>query len=424
MKPIIEVKGIGKKYNINHEQGRYVALRDVITNVFKHPLAFLKTKTKEVLGIDTKEEFWALKNVNFEIMRGEVVGIIGRNGAGKSTLLKILSQITPPTTGEIKLHGTVGSLLEVGTGFHPELTGRENIFLNGAILGMKKKDIVRKFDKIVEFAGVEKFLDTPVKYYSSGMYVRLAFSVAAHMETDILIIDEVLAVGDSDFQKKCIDKMNDITKAEGRTILFVSHNMVTIKQLCSKCILLSKGEVKTMGDVDTTIDSYLNDRPSLSEKETNHNLTKQITSQGRVRFTDIKISNTEGHEVLKSTDKLKILLKYDSDEKELINNARIVITIVNEFSKNIVLRLDSDVPINTIKSKLESEGEITCETKNSINLMEGSYVANIDFLIEGTSVNHVKGAYTFEVETDLKSYNYKNYPDKTVCDTVIEYDFK
>jgi len=254
---IIEAKGIGKKYNINHQKGGYVALRDVLTNIFKNPFAFLKTKAKDVLGIDTKEEFWALRDINFEINKGEVVGIIGRNGAGKSTLLKILSQITPPTTGEIKIHGTVGSLLEVGTGFHPELTGRENIFLNGAILGMKKSSIIKKFDEIVKFAGVEKFLDTPVKYYSSGMYVRLAFSVAAHMDSDILIIDEVLAVGDSDFQKKCLGKMEEITNKEGRTILFVSHNMDTIRRLCKKTILLKDGGIEAIGDTDIILKNYV-----------------------------------------------------------------------------------------------------------------------------------------------------------------------
>ena len=206
MKPIIEVHNIGKKYKIAHQRGSYIALRDVLTNAFKHPFRYLKRRAKETFGIDT-EVFWALKDVSFSVEKGEVVGIVGHNGAGKSTLLKILSQITPPTTGEIKLHGTVGSLLEVGTGFHPELTGRENIMLNGAILGMTKKEIIRKFDEIVAFAGIEQFLDTPVKYYSSGMYVRLAFSVAAHLEPDILIVDEVLAVGDAEFQKKCLGKM-------------------------------------------------------------------------------------------------------------------------------------------------------------------------------------------------------------------------
>jgi lipopolysaccharide transport system ATP-binding protein len=255
--PIIEIKNIGKKYNITHQRGGYVTLRDILANIVRSPFAFLKTKAKQVAGFEKKEEFWALKNVSFNIKRGEVIGIIGANGAGKSTLLKILSQITPPTTGEIILRGRVGSLLEVGTGFHPELTGRENIFLNGAILGMKKKEIARKFDEIVEFAGIEKFLDTPVKYYSSGMYVRLAFSVAAHMEPDILIVDEVLAVGDDKFQKKCLGKMDDIAKKEGRTILFVSHNISAITRLCQRVVLLNKGEIIKDGPSAEVANVYL-----------------------------------------------------------------------------------------------------------------------------------------------------------------------
>lgn len=257
-KPIIEARNISKKYNITHQRGSYVALRDVLMNILKSPFSFLKSKVKQVAGFEKKEEFWALKDLSFKINKGEVVGIIGANGAGKSTLLKILSQITPPTTGEIILRGRVGSLLEVGTGFHPELTGRENIFLNGAILGMKKKEIVKKFDQIVEFAGIRKFLDTPVKHYSSGMYVRLAFSVAAHMEPDILLVDEVLAVGDAEFQKKCLGKMDEITKKEGRTILFVSHNMAAIGQLCSSVILLDKGKVIGIGPTKEIIGEYLN----------------------------------------------------------------------------------------------------------------------------------------------------------------------
>jgi lipopolysaccharide transport system ATP-binding protein len=264
-KPIIEIKNIGKKYNITHQRGGYVALRDVLMNVMKSPFSFLKTKAKQVSGFEKKEEFWALKDVNFTVKKGEVIGIIGNNGAGKSTLLKILSKITPPTEGEIVLRGRVGSLLEVGTGFHPELTGRENIFLNGAILGMKGKEIAKKFDEIVDFSGIGKFLDTPVKYYSSGMYVRLAFSVAAHMDPDILIIDEVLAVGDAEFQKKCLGKMDEITKKEGRTILFVSHNMAAINQLCNKIILLDKGKIMNSGnDVEGVIKKYLSDQSNGS----------------------------------------------------------------------------------------------------------------------------------------------------------------
>jgi lipopolysaccharide transport system ATP-binding protein len=256
MKPIIEVKNIGKKYLISHERGGYVTLRDVMTNILKRPFAFVKTKAKRAVGLEKREEFWALRGVDFNVNKGEVIGIIGRNGAGKSTLLKILSQITPPTEGEIVLRGRVGSLLEVGTGFHPELTGRENIFLNGAILGMKRTEIAEKFDAIVEFAGIGKFLDTPVKRYSSGMYVRLAFSVAAHMEPDILIIDEVLAVGDAEFQKKCLGKMREVTQKDGRTILFVSHNLAAVQSLCTKTILLENGKVKKIGPTKEVIEAY------------------------------------------------------------------------------------------------------------------------------------------------------------------------
>lgn len=257
MRPIIEIKNIGKKYNINHHRGGYVALRDVLTNIAKSPFKFMKQKAKNVMGIDTKEEFWALRNISFDVNRGEIVGIIGANGAGKSTLLKILTGITPPTEGEIVMHGRVASLLEVGTGFHPELTGRENIFLNGAILGMTKKEIARKFDEIVTFAGIEKFLDTPVKYYSSGMYVRLAFSVAAHMEPDILLVDEVLAVGDAEFQKKCLGKMEEVVATSGRTILFVSHNLAAIKNLCKRSVLINNGRIVMEGSTDIVLEKYL-----------------------------------------------------------------------------------------------------------------------------------------------------------------------
>lgn len=251
---IIEVKNLGKKYRIG-ERERYLALRDVLAGIIKSPARWLKDKVRSWHG----QEYWALKDVNFSVEKGEVLGIIGRNGAGKSTLLKILSQITPPTTGEIHLGGRVGSLLEVGTGFHPELTGRENIYLNGAILGMKKKEIDAKFDQIVDFSGIGEFLDTPVKRYSSGMYVRLAFSVAAHLEPDILIIDEVLAVGDAEFQKKCLGKMEEVAKTEGRTVLFVSHNMEAVKQLCGRVAWLDKGRViKTSNDVYGVVNEYLN----------------------------------------------------------------------------------------------------------------------------------------------------------------------
>ena len=291
MSPIIEVKNLGKKYSIRHQRGGYIALRDVLAGIIKNPFNFIKKKTKEIVGLDTKEEFWALRNIAFSVNPGEIIGIIGPNGAGKSTLLKILTGITPPAEGEVRMHGHVSSLLEVGTGFHPELTGRENIFLNGAILGMPRKNIIKNFDAIVEFAGVEKFIDTPVKYYSSGMYVRLAFSVAAHLEPDILLVDEVLAVGDAEFQKKCLGKMEEVTKKGGRTILFVSHNMGAIQNLCKKTILLEKGKIKMYGETAKVIDFYLNkgELNSVSEFKVDKNKDAQV-SQVSILDKDGKLS--------------------------------------------------------------------------------------------------------------------------------------
>src|SRR6266702_1001943 len=252
----IRCEGIGKQYRIG-ERERYKALRDVITDALKGPFRRIRQAAgRAESNCNGKPTIWALQDVSFEVKEGEVLGIIGRNGAGKSTLLKILSRITEPTCGRAEIKGRLGSLLEVGTGFHPELTGRENIFLNGAILGMKKAEIASKFDEIVSFAEVEKFIDTPVKRYSSGMYVRLAFAVAAHMEAEILLVDEVLAVGDAQFQKKCLGKMGDVAK-HGRTILFVSHTMPSIQRLCSRCILLEGGSVKVAGEVGRVIEVYL-----------------------------------------------------------------------------------------------------------------------------------------------------------------------
>ncbi len=255
---VIRVDNLSKKYIIGHKQReRYTTLRDVITDGTRFLGRRLLKPFGKRIPDRAVEDFWALKDVSFEIKRGDRVGIIGRNGAGKSTLLKILSRITEPTTGRIAIKGRVASLLEVGTGFHPELTGRENIYLNGAILGMSRFEINKKFDEIVAFAEVEKFLDTPVKHYSSGMYVRLAFAVAAHLEPEILIVDEVLAVGDANFQKKCLGKMEDVADKEGRTVLFVSHNMTTVQVLCQKAILLEKGEIKITGSPKTVISQYL-----------------------------------------------------------------------------------------------------------------------------------------------------------------------
>jgi lipopolysaccharide transport system ATP-binding protein len=251
---IITVESLSKRYILGHQRNASDGLRHRMEEAFRAPWRWLKQRRTEEAA--TKEEFWALRNVSFEINRGETVGIIGRNGAGKSTLLKILSRITEPTTGRITLRGRVASLLEVGTGFHQELTGRENIFLNGAILGMSRAEIERKFDEIVAFSEIEKFLDTPVKRYSSGMYVRLAFAVAAHLEPEILIVDEVLAVGDAQFQKKCIGKMGEVARG-GRTVLFVSHNLAVISSLCSRALLLDAGVKRTEGRTEDVLSTYV-----------------------------------------------------------------------------------------------------------------------------------------------------------------------
>ena len=259
---VIKIEGLGKKYLLAHKSPqRYIALRDVLVDRAKRLGSRLRHPFARSAGGENPavEDFWALSDLSFDVREGERVGIIGRNGAGKSTLLKILSRITEPTTGRVSLRGRVASLLEVGTGFHPELTGRENIYLNGAILGMSKAEIRRNFDAIVDFAGVEKFLDTPVKRYSSGMYVRLAFAVAAHLDTEILMIDEVLAVGDAEFQKKCMGKMDEVSHRQGRTILFVSHNMGAISQLCNRVVCLERGRVALdTPDVSAGVREYLN----------------------------------------------------------------------------------------------------------------------------------------------------------------------
>jgi lipopolysaccharide transport system ATP-binding protein len=258
----IVVENLSKRYLIGHRFSphKYTALRDVIgreISNFARKAADV-IRGRQVVQGDEVEEFWALKDVSFEVKQGEVLGIIGRNGAGKSTLLKILSRITEPTEGRVLLRGRVASLLEVGTGFHPELTGRENIFLNGAILGMTHQEIRKKFDEIVAFAEVEKFLDTPVKHYSSGMYVRLAFAVAAHLEPEIFVIDEVLAVGDIEFQKKCLGKMNEVSRKEGRTVLFVSHSLKAVSDLCTRGMLVEAGRIAFIGPVDSVLERYSN----------------------------------------------------------------------------------------------------------------------------------------------------------------------
>jgi lipopolysaccharide transport system ATP-binding protein len=335
----------------------------------KRPFAFVTQKAKRAVGMATKEEFWALKGVDLEIQKGEVIGIIGANGAGKSTLLKILTGITPPTEGEIIMRGRVASLLEVGTGFHPELTGRENIFLNGAILGMTGKEIARKFDEIVAFAGIEKFLDTPVKYYSSGMYVRLAFSVAAHMEPDILLVDEVLAVGDAEFQKKCLGKMEEVTRTGGRTILFVSHNMSAVKKLCKNSVLLAKGRVAMVGDTDTVIDTYLKTENASAE------VTSDLFESAKMRLTAVRILDEHG----KVSNRIELgkPFKIEShlEVSEVVSRAHLSITCTDIELNNLFFTADgaSDDGISKITKPGHYVVTFTFPNTDSIALNEGSY---------------------------------------------------
>lgn len=319
--PAIKVENLSKSYLVGHNRAqaeRYTALRDVIARNARD----LARKTRDmihgrpIIQGDEVEEFWALKDINFEIEQGDRVGIIGRNGAGKSTLLKILSRITEPTTGRITLNGRVASLLEVGTGFHPELSGRENIFLNGAILGMSRKEIQQKFDEIVNFSEVEKFLDTPVKRYSSGMYVRLAFAVAAHLDPEILVVDEVLAVGDAGFQKKCLQKMDNIAKC-GRTVLFVSHNIAAIQNLCNTAILLQDGALINHGEVNTVSGKYL----SLANEAENTFIKARADNE------DFKIARINNFSISSSNPKTGEPLTFDIEVERFNSNNSIEVEL-------------------------------------------------------------------------------------------------
>jgi lipopolysaccharide transport system ATP-binding protein len=326
----IKVENLGKSYLVGHNAAKaesYTALRDVIARNAKN----LARKTRDMLQGraivhgDEVEEFWALKDINFEIKQGDRVGIIGRNGAGKSTLLKVLSRITEPTNGRVSINGRVASLLEVGTGFHPELTGRENIFLNGAILGMSRREIQRKFDEIIEFAEVERFLDTPVKRYSSGMYVRLAFAVAAHLEPEILIVDEVLAVGDVEFQKKCIGKMEEVS-SDGRTILFVSHIISAINSLTQKCIYLKNGAINSFGETPVVVGDYL-----LTKDASKGQYTKEKNIYPYI--SSVEVITKHKNNVHESGDELLVVIKIKYDNP--IPKSCFSFQIVNEYGVSV-----------------------------------------------------------------------------------------
>lgn len=349
---------------------------------------------------------WSLKDINFEIAQGDAVGIIGRNGAGKSTLLKVLSRITAPTSGRITGRGRIASLLEIGTGFHPELTGRENIYLNGAILGMRKKEITRKLGEIIDFAGVERYVDTPVKRYSSGMYVRLAFAVAAHLESEILIVDEVLAVGDAEFQSKCLGKMGDVSKSEGRTVLFVSHNMGSVQQICSKGILLTNGTIAYHGDIENCIAAYTT--------STDHHISAEKTYQTledieliSLKFSDLKRELNKNC-ILSIGQKLEISLQIKFLRK--IKDFSIAIDIKTLSGELISHISNEDYEINFDHVDTESVYNLSIKT-NELLFAAGKYVIHVWFgIAHSQEIARVSNAFEFFMEQGSTVYRKRNFP--------------
>jgi lipopolysaccharide transport system ATP-binding protein len=391
--PVVRVENLGKRYRLNHQRTeRYMSLRDELARGVRRLLRADRNEPAQ-----TKEDFWALREVTFTVNRGETLGIIGRNGAGKSTLLKILSRITEPTTGEIEIDGRVASLLEVGTGFHPELTGRENIYLNGAILGMSRREIRQKFDEIVAFAEVERFLDTPVKRYSSGMYVRLAFAVAAHMEPEILVIDEVLAVGDVAFQAKCLGKIQTVAREEGRTVLFVSHNLGAIKTLCSRAILLDGGRVEQDGDVTKVVDAYLQrDAVRATTGEVPGNLPRNFgTGEAFVRSVRMLNSDGEIHATLYFGQPFRVCVAFE-----------VARSIPHASISLMISTLDGTIVAYAYSTQEGAApyslppGEYYAIVDVDTTLMPGSYAlgASIEHTGTGTTVDYVPRVFDISVQ--------------------------
>ena len=400
MGTIINVEGLSKKYTISHQAERYLALRDVIANSIKgaggyllHPFSIFNSKTNRLNP--KKEDFWALSKVSFEVKQGDRIGIIGRNGAGKSTLLKILSRITEPTTGSVKIKGRVASLLEVGTGFHPELTGRENIYLNGAILGMKRAEIKRKYDEIVAFAEVERFLDTPVKRYSSGMYVRLAFAVAAHLEPEILLVDEVLAVGDAQFQKKCLGKMEDVSLREGRTILFVSHNMSAVMNMCNRAIMIDQGQIKYSGNANDTIQKYIDF--TYDDSAVNLGANKNRKGNGKIRFTSVAYLDKNGQKTptLISGEKNKLLFVYENNCQKDLKSLCLAIAIQNAYGEKIGVYYNET--IGEVFANVPKDNRVIELDIGKLSLMPGRYTFTLFCKVNEEIADWVQNATFFDV---------------------------
>lgn len=392
----IKVEHLSKIYKLG-EIGTGTLSQDIErwirVNLLKLEDPFSNIDTQQGARKHKNEQVKILEDINFEINKGEAVGIIGKNGAGKSTLLKILSRITSPTTGRIKIYGRLASLLEVGTGFHPELTGRENIFLNGALLGMKKNEIMSKFEEIVEFSGIAKFIDTPVKRYSSGMYVRLAFAVAAHLESEILIVDEVLAVGDAEFQKKCLGKMQDITKGEGRTILFVSHNLAAVENFCEKSIFIEKGKLKMIGETNSIIQQYLTTVSSVGGLKLSE-LTDRKGNQ-QLRFLDywFEQDGIYCETNLEAFVNLKIGIEYEVKDYEHIQNLQIDLGINDMYEQRISLlttTISNERIPNTNNNKIVFE-------INQFPIAPGSYNCTLFSTINGEITDWISNIMQFNV---------------------------
>jgi lipopolysaccharide transport system ATP-binding protein len=388
----IRVENLGKRYAIGKRE-RYKTLRDTLTDALAAPFRRFRNRSS-ASGNGAPDHIWALKEISFEIPRGEVMGVIGRNGAGKSTLLKVLSRITEPTEGLAEIHGRVGSLLEVGTGFHPELTGRENIYLNGAILGMRKAEIARKFDEIVAFAEIETFLDTPVKHYSSGMYMRLAFAVAAHLEPEILVVDEVLAVGDAQFQKKCLGKMEDVAAA-GRTVMFVSHNIAAIEALCSSAVLLSGGRLVARGEAKAVIQRYMRSLPRGVVIPIRDRRDRQGT--GAVRFISISLTDDRGQNIsgFQCGYDAVLLLSFENNTPQAVR-LRLALGVDDEFGQRVLL-LDTALLGADIASVAPGPGAVRVLVPK-LCLLPGRYHLTLYVTANGTISDWIKNAGSFDVD--------------------------
>jgi lipopolysaccharide transport system ATP-binding protein len=411
---VISVENISKRYALGRQRRQDDGLRHRIEIAARNPFRWLRSRIWE--RQTKKKEFWALKDVSFEVKQGEVLGVIGRNGAGKSTLLKILSRITEPTRGRICLSGRVASLLEVGTGFHPELTGRENIFLNGAILGMRRTEIKRKFDEIVAFSEVEQFLDTPVKHYSSGMYVRLAFAVAAHLEPEVLLIDEVLAVGDLSFQKKCLWKMGEVARG-GRTVLFVSHNIEAVRTLCQRAILFDEGRIVADGDVESVTEDYFTRFSIPSERQS-------LGSCGLV-VEKVTLKNEEGQKAHQFRPGEDLIVEITFDAQERLEKPYFILVVQgkkgNCFTAN--MKLDGHRP-----TFLKGKGKISCRFK-SIPLLPQRYI--VQLAIKASNGKDALMDYedmgSFTVTADLADYGFTGEFQGSVAETtsvVVPYEWQ